>query len=917
MIRKRGPSKSQSVRGDGAVGVQVEGDSNTITIFAAGSELVLDRPHKRRGTGAPGDEVQFLRTEWRATTLVGRDDDLAALARWRKSDPLVAVRCITGRAGSGKTRLAIEACEAAEKQRWTAGFVSGDELRRFDEAQNLGQRRSAENTLIVVDEAATSADILKKWFTALARRLPPSSPPKKLRILLLERHADADSDYGWWAELKRSENMDHAGVGDLVGAERPMPLPVLAEVEDRRALFTEAMVLAAGFLDKPALSPAQPGEDQAFDHRLADDRLENEPLFLMMAGIVAVDRGAPAALALGRVELAEKMADSERFRLACLGASRGLPPDGDLIAHLAACVTLQRGCGLIAAKALAKEEMAALGFSSPLSGDRLVDLLAEALPGQAGSEIDRVRPDVIGEALLVREVTGRLRARDPDEAMAIVERAFRRDETNVLETLVLAAQDLAGGAKDHPTVRWLTELANRSTDTSALLRIANAIPSNTLALRELGVLVCGRIVDFLREETGERNVPLLALVLTSLGARLSELRRDKAALDAAQEAVQLRRTLAAARPGVFDPGLATSLGSLAISLGRLGQHDAALAAAHEAAKLYDTLAAAQPDVFNPDLAAALSIFATCLSAVGEHDSALATMLVSVDLRRTLAAKRPDIFRPDLAMSLHNLAYALSNLGRNKKALRAAQEAVGLFRTLAAERSDAFNSSLATCLQGLAGRLGATDEDAALAVAQEGVALHRALADARPDAFNPDLAGSLNNLASHLLAANRSEAALAVAREATKLYRGLADAQPDAFNPDFAGSLSSLAVHLSVSGDNEAALAAAEEAVDLSFANIDERPGVFLPQFARSLSVMGRVLEADGRLEEAAGMDHGAVRALAPSFLALPAAFADTMLAYLGEYYRRSEAAGIELDGELLVSINRKYKELEGGKNDAD
>ena len=94
------------------------------------------------------------------------------------------------------------------------------------------------------------------------------------------------------------------------------------------------MHLAGGFLGKASLAPPTFGLNPDFDRRLADDRLENEPLFLMMAGIVAAERGAPAALALGRIELAKEMAGIERGRLARFGASRGLPPDGDIVVQV-------------------------------------------------------------------------------------------------------------------------------------------------------------------------------------------------------------------------------------------------------------------------------------------------------------------------------------------------------------------------------------------------------------------------------------------------------------------------------------------------------------------------------------------------------------------------------------------------------
>ena len=43
----------------------------------------------------------------------------------------VSIRVLTGRAGSGKTRLALELCDAAVEQDWDAGFVTHRELVRF------------------------------------------------------------------------------------------------------------------------------------------------------------------------------------------------------------------------------------------------------------------------------------------------------------------------------------------------------------------------------------------------------------------------------------------------------------------------------------------------------------------------------------------------------------------------------------------------------------------------------------------------------------------------------------------------------------------------------------------------------------------------------------------------------------------
>jgi tetratricopeptide (TPR) repeat protein len=80
---------------------------------------------------------------------------------------------------------------------------------------------------------------------------------------------------------------------------------------------------------------------------------------------------------------------------------------------------------------------------------------------------------------------------------------------------------------------------------------------------------------------------------------LSKLGQREQALNAAQEAANLYRQLAAARPEAFTPDLAASLNNLANMMSELGQREQALDAAQQAASLYRQLAAARPEAFTP------------------------------------------------------------------------------------------------------------------------------------------------------------------------------------------------------------------------------------------------------------------------------------------------------------------------------
>jgi tetratricopeptide (TPR) repeat protein len=70
--------------------------------------------------------------------------------------------------------------------------------------------------------------------------------------------------------------------------------------------------------------------------------------------------------------------------------------------------------------------------------------------------------------------------------------------------------------------------------------------------------------------------------LNNLGNRLSELGRREEALQAAEEAVEIRRGLAETRPDALLPDLAGSLNNLGNRLSELGRREEALQAAEEA-----------------------------------------------------------------------------------------------------------------------------------------------------------------------------------------------------------------------------------------------------------------------------------------------------------------------------------------------
>jgi tetratricopeptide (TPR) repeat protein len=815
-----------------------------------GPELVLERPLQRKKEVR--SELDLLIPYQRTTAFVGRAWELESLRAWLRSEAVTSVRVVTGSGGSGKTRLAVELIEqldGEEPRQWSCGFLTQAEMERFSALQNLSQWQRRKPVLAVVDYAAGSVERLRVWLEQLAAA---EHGGEKLRVLLLEREANLDS--GWLASVV-SRGYSATAVRALLDPPGPVRLEAVMEPTDRRQLLRATV--EAGAARRGVGAPGVPavGADVLFDRRIEEPRW-GDPLTLMMAGLTALDTGLVAAMALGRWDLAFRLADRERDRVERFG--HGAPPH--LMEHMAAYVTLSGGLSREDLRRAAQAESEVIGRAHPGGWSELADRVYEAL--RAGNEVKAVEPDVVGEALLLRVWGGA-----EGHGGEVIVRAAQTRAEQVAASVVRLAQDFCiGETPRSEPLEWLDALIAEGKDDLALLwRIEGELPQQTLALRERAAEVDTMLAAALREraDTDADARPARARSLNNLGVRLSDLGRREEALQTTDEAVGIYRQLAAQRPDAFLPDLASSLNNLGNMLSDLGRREEALQATDEAVRIRRQLAAQRPDVFLPDLASSLGNLGNRLSALGRREEALQATDETFGIYRQLAAQRPDAFLPDLASSLNNLGVSLSDLGRREEALRATDEAVGIYRQLAAQR---------------------------------------------PDAFLPDLASSLNNLGVSLSALGRREEALQATDEAVGIYRQLAAQRPDAFLPDLASSLNNLGNRLSALGR----LQATDEAVGIYRQLAAQRPDAFLPDLASSLGAKGTVLEEIGNLAGAVAMFREGVECLRPLFLRWPQAFRPLMTNLVVAYFRVCETAEVEVDSDLIGEIVWRLEDDKAG-----
>ena len=871
--------QTSNVNGERNTIVQIVGDGNTVVSGRPYLRLTRFEADRDRFIANAKNELRILQPTSRAISLVGREAELKNLMRFAslEAPPNIRVRVLIGQGGSGKTRLALELCDGLSAGVWNAGFVTHQNLTRFFNQHDAADWGWQKPTLMVLDYVAAQAEVLTKWLKELQDR-PSANHP--LRILLLERHASADS--GWFQRVFLSGGWGNLNTRALLDPPEPVHIRSLTQLPDRLAIVRSVLEhLAPGRLN-------QLDTGQSLSKQLEQAPWGNDPLYLAMAAIAMARDGNLSSLQLRRTDLALVVAGHELNRLEIMATGRGLHPE--LLQHLAACITLLQGQSREDVIELVRGEQQAIGFDNANAPAKVVSALHDVL--NEGQGIAPVRPDLIGEALLIKTW------KQQTEQSKAIQRLFPKHKKEVLETLIRMVQDF--GFEQPHTKQWFEELLKAHwNDQSTLQLIYESLPSETVALRDMNLGLTTRLLQL----DSEASPAIRARRLNNLAIHLSELGQREKALQAAQEAVDLYSQLAQQRPDAFKPNLAGSLNNLAGRLSELGQREKALQAAQESVELYSQLAQQRPDAFNPYLAGSLNNLANRLSELGQREKALQAAQEAVELRRQLAQQRPDAFNPDLAGSLNNLANMLSELGQREKALQAAQESVELYSLLAQQRPDAFNPDLAMSLNNLTGMLSELGQrEKALQAAQESVELRRQLAQQRPDAFNPGLASSLNNLANRLSELGQREKALQAAQESVELRRQLAQQRPDAFNPDLAMSLNNLANRLSELGQREKALQAAQESVELRRQLAQQRPDAFNPYLARSLIVLALCLEDVHGASVAVPTALEAINTLRSDFLRTPQAHRGLMLAIAKDYLRLCEDSNTEPDITVLSPL---------------
>lgn len=331
-------------------------------------------------------EAELLWAEYAAVPFdPGRESDLERLIAWCCNEAAKRVRLIVGAGGMGKTRLAMELGKRLRRQGWCAGFLQRD----ADHAPTWALQEllaDSRDICIIVDYADTRRPVLED----LLRRFSVDSGGRRLRMLLLARAAGQ-----WWDDLRSRDGDVRALFERLGGMDLEERISALAlTTEERHRVFDTA---AQAFAEKLGLLRQAP---------LSASTDLGRPQF---AQVLFLHMKALAALRGDRLETEDELLEwvlrrEEGSWRQALDAAH-LPPDHFFVPFAQACALLTLAGGAAASEAPSLLRRLPLLADQPRTTlESIIGVLARLYPAEDTSTIGGVRPDVLGEQLVDRQL---------------------------------------------------------------------------------------------------------------------------------------------------------------------------------------------------------------------------------------------------------------------------------------------------------------------------------------------------------------------------------------------------------------------------------------------------------------------------------------------------------------------------------
>jgi tetratricopeptide (TPR) repeat protein/DNA replication protein DnaC len=716
-------------------------------------ELVLDDPRKvgRRlsATVGPADSLvaKFEKDDFleraadqeflRRFLTSGGSNDVTRQFRWA---------LLTGPAGAGKTRLAINFLDDAETQGFRVGFLDVDNLKQFD---GSGWRPNRP-TFLVIDYAAESPDPVARMLKGLIATVCKIGFEYPVRVLLLEREATGD-----WFKTIAPMDSKGAGVRGFCYRENEerWDYPLTPLSSDALLAIMRGRLREGGtdlsdelLLDiLKRIDPPVDGDDQQSTPR---------PLFAAAAALKIADMmesgdGTSAVIS----ELALSKLQRKDVLAWIIGRERThFWIDGNALDRRTEKQQLWFHENLLVVTTIA------LDIPRQKYDDECPDASREYLPSRLTLDVDRFRrmtdsdpitsfkrlePDILGEFFVLE----RLKSLPPRERQSLVDAGLSLGGDGSVVFLIRCAMDFREDWRNlgflKPSIRGpaMKTFAQVAVGLSYLLYVGEFDDFDDVAavISDAQDLADRHADPVLREH--------VALALVNKGLSLGTLERYDEEIAVYDDIVS--RYGPASEPPLREP-VAMALVNKGLSLGALGRNAEEIAVYDDIVSRYGP--ASEP-AMRERVARALAAKGLTLGALGRNDEAIA---VYDDIVSRYGAATEPALREHVAKALVNKGFNFGGLGRHDEVIAVHDDILSRYG-LASE--PALREQVADALANKGFSLGALGrDDEAIAVYDDIMSQYGAASEPAPRKL---VAKALVNKGFSLRALGRNDEALAV------------------------------------------------------------------------------------------------------------------------------------------------------------
>ena len=696
------------------------------TVKIGNQQLTLNPAQPQQNSAPEGKKIGIVRllgAESTPTPFLDRAGALARLETWARSEERFAIHVLGGDSGSGKTRLGVELCRRLDapgfhrqgNESWKAGLLQDDE-----DPTNAKPIDNTTSLLLVVDYAEARPKTVKNVINA-AYRAAEDPQRRRVRIVFLVRRPSPLSAFHrssnmWLDALRPQDSNGNEGLNRLLDGASTTILndEELSDIE-RRELFNRAY---RSFTNSPESTPSP-----NLIGRLSNP-IYSQPLLVIVDAFLNAQTHpnsqtnySPSELFEGVLCHEEHYWDKHWPPSLATNISQNQQSDGAATPN-----TPQTKKTKSLDPELARQAVAAATLTNILDEEDAISLL-NLLPANPGKNTkalakwlrdcypprmnsnrqstlwcEHLEPDRIGEHLIASEAnhlapllqellspsrvgTSSLRtwtvleraSTDPhlNEHVGRILNDVLVEVTQEVHTQTVKSQnpDLAAAfAKFFSAVCSHID-PNKAHEAALPLYDSGYFTT----LLEFELAQCAANINRPADDAPEADRATYASRRLSLSRSLAASGRSNKALQIAQEATNLYRTLAEHNPAAYTPNLAKSLNNFAILLDSNGQQHDALQIAQEAVTIQRRLAEHNPAAYTPNLAASLNNLAKSQAANGQQREALTTAQEATNLYQTLAKHNPAAHTPNLAKSLNTYANILERSGNTKEAARIRKE----------------------------------------------------------------------------------------------------------------------------------------------------------------------------------------------------------------------------------------------------